>query len=670
LFSSTSFKIIKEKYGSDQDIKRFCIFHSDFKEYEICLPTLSVLFIPQVSSSFLKPFEFKYSEKESIQEVVSACKSLLESSFDHISYNFDVFRIWKADKNALIVQPSEKLFIPSAEAVTSFTSSESLFLFEFQKADGSWTVFSQLESSCPNCLIMSELLVTCPKCKTIQYCSKTCLDQHVFIHIGDCCEMIERNGKTGLGNLGNTCYMNSVLQCLAHTDVLKNYFLNKMFLHESQGNSIVTLAFGKLLFQLWGINRGVVFPSEFKKEFCKKFSMFSGVSQHDSHEFLIHLLDSINDELMSGETSVIGRNFYGISETCLKCFECGKMSFKEEKFLTLPLQVANLEKVQITLYVVFIDPGKDVGRRVINCFFSWNTKDLKELLENELACKILLCFYDFLHFRGEVKNTDIGDYVGKILVAYQAPCEDYIVCSFNGIMGKIMFDRVIFFDFEVNLQLLNKLNEKIQEVFYLKFGNLDRWSSIKFDYNKEDIVYIEEPFSKYSKILKAFVLVNEKNAEIPKKFLDLDAINVGIPLDYNIYSALKIMTHAEHLDEENKCFCETCDKKTQMIKYFSIKQFPKVLIFQLLKFKSSLAKINTLVQFPVENLELDDFGCGFRYELFATCNHFGSYSFGHYTASIKSDDAWFDFNDSVISSISQIQIVNSSAYLLFYIRKN
>ena len=58
------------------------------------------------------------------------------------------------------------------------------------------------------------------------------------------------------------------------------------------------------------------------------------------------------------------------------------------------------------------------------------------------------------------------------------------------------------------------------------------------------------------------------------------------------------------------------------------------------------------------------------YDLFAVSNHFGQLQAGHYTAIVKNDDKWFQFNDHKISQIRDAsQIVTSSAYILFYKRR-
>lgn len=39
-------------------------------------------------------------------------------------------------------------------------------------------------------------------------------------------EQVQRTGKNGIKNLGNTCYLNAALQCLSYTGELIDYFLS------------------------------------------------------------------------------------------------------------------------------------------------------------------------------------------------------------------------------------------------------------------------------------------------------------------------------------------------------------------------------------------------------------------------------------------------------------
>lgn len=54
-------------------------------------------------------------------------------------------------------------------------------------------------------------------------------------------------------------------------------------------------------------------------------------------------------------------------------------------------------------------------------------------------------------------------------------------------------------------------------------------------------------------------------------------------------------------------------------------------------------------------------------------NHYGSLSFGHYTAYCKNYQTgkWYDYNDSSVSEVDSLsEIVSPGAYVLYYIRKD
>ncbi|KAK1397246.1 Ubiquitin carboxyl-terminal hydrolase [Heracleum sosnowskyi] len=109
-------------------------------------------------------------------------------------------------------------------------------------------------------------------------------------------------GLTGLLNIGNTCFMNSAIQCLVHTTKFVDYFLGDFkedlnFENPLGRNGKLALAFGDLFRKLWSPGARTVAPNTFKLALANFAPQFSGYSQHDSQEFLAFLLDGLHEDL-------------------------------------------------------------------------------------------------------------------------------------------------------------------------------------------------------------------------------------------------------------------------------------------------------------------------------------------------------------------------------------
>ncbi|KAF2732115.1 UCH-domain-containing protein [Polyplosphaeria fusca] len=137
---------------------------------------------------------------------------------------------------------------------------------------------------------------------------------------------------------------------------------------------------------------------------------------------------------------------------------------------------------------------------------------------------------------------------------------------------------------------------------------------------------------------------------------------------------------SEILSEENAWYCNRCKERRRATKTLELWTVPDILVIHLKRFSAHRTfrdKIEALVDFPVEGLDLSD-KVGLPedkellYDLFAVDNHYGGLGGGHYTAYAKNffDQKWYEYNDSSVSSRRDpASVVTSSAYLLFYRRR-
>lgn len=101
----------------------------------------------------------------------------------------------------------------------------------------------------------------------------------------------------GLSNLGNTCFLNTVVQCLTYTPKLSQ-ILKANLSNKDNVDTLITREWIELQ-NILHSNASIVTPTRFVKIVhfvakSKKMLMFSGYTQNDTSEFLFFLFDSFH----------------------------------------------------------------------------------------------------------------------------------------------------------------------------------------------------------------------------------------------------------------------------------------------------------------------------------------------------------------------------------------
>uniref|UniRef100_A0AAR2L6N2 Ubiquitin carboxyl-terminal hydrolase 15 n=1 Tax=Pygocentrus nattereri TaxID=42514 RepID=A0AAR2L6N2_PYGNA len=514
----------------------------------------------------------------------------------------------------------------------------------------------------------------------------------------------EKEGLCGLSNLGNTCFMNSATQCLSNIPPLTEYFLKDKYQDElNEDNPLgmkgeIAKAYAELIKQLWSGKYSYVTPRPFKTQVGRFAPQFSGYQQQDSHELLAFLLDGLHEDLnrirkkpyiqlkdaegrpdkvvaeeawenhIKRNDSIIVDIFHGLFKSTLVCPVCSKVSVTFDPFcyLTLPLPMKKERTLEV--YLVRLDPlakptqykltvpkvgyisdlcaslsalsGVPAEKMIVTDIYNHRFHRIFATNENLSSIMERDDIYVFEVAVNRLEDTDHVVIPVHLREKYKQSGYNHSSTLLFGQPFLITVPRTLSEEKFYNLLLLRLPSLLIP--FPQSYLSLDWEPEIKKKYFDESVA---EDFDKH-----------ESMEYKPQK-----------KAFFKLKDCIELFTTKEKLGAEDPWYCPSCKQHQQATKKLDLWSLPPVLVVHLKRFSYSRYmrdKLDSLVDFPLRDLDMSEFlinpnagPC--RYDLIAVSNHYGGMGGGHYTAYAKNKDdgKWYNFDDSIVSPVSEDQIV-------------
>ncbi|KAG7961553.1 hypothetical protein I3843_09G022800 [Carya illinoinensis] len=507
-------------------------------------------------------------------------------------------------------------------------------------------------------------------------------------------------GLTGLQNLGNTCFMNSSIQCLVHTTKLVDYFLGDYQKEINYDNPLgmkgeLALAFGDLLRRLWAPGVRPVAPRLFKTKLADFAPQFSGYNQHDSQEFLAFLLDGLHEDLNRVKCKpyieakdVEGRPDEEVAEEYWK----NHLARNDSIVVDACQVVINAIKSILS----WLEPSgaialiRDEDKLVAYRLPKYSEKSPLVVFKHQQVENYgIIPKWKTFGIPLVARLSDISDGSDirkgflKILSPFLMPNEDtlYTYDEGTGNSGKEDSEMEDATSPTVLDAAAGSDSGRLDETHLdtdFQFYRGPEFSEIKMN----------EPVMVSGSIKELEVLVSWSDkmiekydtcllSSLPEVFKPQRSIN-RTQDSVSLYKCLEAFLKEEPLGPEDMWYCPSCKNPRQAIKKLDLWRLPEILVIHLKRFSYGRYfknKLETFVDFPVDDLDFSTFiahkssQLSNRYILYAISNHYGGLGGGHYTASVHHGNGmWVEFDDDKVFPITKDRIKTSAAYVLFYRR--